>query len=172
MSPRSRRIAFRAHTIAVAIALFAALMFHIVVPVLAWQWVQLPFLGALLGPSLVVSAVEDDWAGAAAGLQPQDRIIAVNQSPTRRRQDLLAITMSLSPDEPVVLKVTTSNQVMYDGNIVTLNRVESIVKSALAKSDVPVIMQVERGALAGIMVQVMDRAKIGGATKISVTAID
>ena len=76
------------------------------------------------------------------------------------------------PDEPVILKVTTSNQVIHDGIVVTLNRVETIVKNALAQSDVPVIMQVERGALAGIMVQVMDRAKIGGATKISVTAID
>jgi biopolymer transport protein ExbD len=75
-------------------------------------------------------------------------------------------------DEPVILKVTTSNQVLHDGNIVTLNRVETIVKNALSQADVPVILQVERGALAGIMVQVMDRAKIGGATKISVTAVD
>jgi biopolymer transport protein ExbD len=71
-----------------------------------------------------------------------------------------------------MLKVTTSNQVLFDGNVVTLNRVETIVRNALAQADVPVIMQVERGALAGIMIQVMDRAKIGGATKISVTAVD
>lgn len=75
-------------------------------------------------------------------------------------------------DEPVILKVTTSNQVLHDGQIVTLNRVETLVKNALSQADVPVILQVERGALAGIMVQVMDRAKVGGATKISVTAID
>ncbi|MGC9450229.1 MAG: ExbD/TolR family protein [Oceanipulchritudo sp.] len=75
-------------------------------------------------------------------------------------------------DEPVILKVTTSNQILFDGNIVTLGRVETIVKNALSQADVPIILQVERGALAGMMVQVMDRAKIGGATKISVTAID
>ena len=76
------------------------------------------------------------------------------------------------PDEPVMLRVTDTNQVIHDGNIITLNRVETIVKNALAQADVPVIMQVERGALAGMMVQVMDRAKIGGADKISVTAVD
>jgi biopolymer transport protein ExbD len=76
------------------------------------------------------------------------------------------------PDEPVMLRVTVNNQVLFDGNVVTLNRVETIVKNALAQADVPVIMQVERGALAGTMVQVMDRAKLGGATKVSVTAID
>jgi biopolymer transport protein ExbD len=75
-------------------------------------------------------------------------------------------------DEPVILRVTANNQVLHDGNVVTLNRVETLVKTALDKADVPVIMQVERGALAGVMVQVMDRAKIGGAEKISVTAVE
>ena len=75
-------------------------------------------------------------------------------------------------DEPVLLRVTQSNQVLFKDDIVTLSRVESIVKNALSQADVPVILQVERGALAGIMIQVMDRAKIGGATKISVTAVD
>ena len=76
------------------------------------------------------------------------------------------------PDEPVLLRVTVNNQVIHDDQVITLNRVETIVKNALSKADVPVIMQVERGALSGIMVQVMDRAKIGGADKISVTAVD
>ncbi|MEX0329990.1 MAG: ExbD/TolR family protein [Puniceicoccaceae bacterium] len=76
------------------------------------------------------------------------------------------------PDEPVMLRVTVNNQIIHEDQVVTLNRVETIVKNALSKSDVPVIMQVERGALSGIMVQVMDRAKIGGADKISVTAVD
>jgi biopolymer transport protein ExbD len=76
------------------------------------------------------------------------------------------------PDEPVMLRITVNNQILHDGNIVTLNRVENLVRNALAQADVPVIMQVERGALAGMMVQTMDRAKIGGADKISVTAVD
>jgi biopolymer transport protein ExbD len=75
-------------------------------------------------------------------------------------------------DEPVILRVTATNQILHDGNMVTLNRVETIVRNALSQADVPVIMQVERGALAGVMVQVMDRAKIGGATKVSVTAVN
>jgi len=76
------------------------------------------------------------------------------------------------PDEPIILRVTTNNQVIHDDNVITLNRVETLVKNILSQSDVPVIMQVERGALAGTMVQVMDRAKLGGAEKISVTAVD
>ena len=76
------------------------------------------------------------------------------------------------PDEPVMLRVTVNNQIIHNDQVVTLNRVETIVKNALSKSDVPVIMKIERGALSGMMVQVMDRAKLGGADKISVTAVD
>ena len=75
-------------------------------------------------------------------------------------------------DDPIILKVTVNNQVVHNGEVVTMSRIETIVRSTLAKSDVPVIMQVERGALAGTMVQVMDRAKLGGADKISVTALN
>ena len=72
-----------------------------------------------------------------------------------------------------MLKVTVANQIIYKGSSISLNRVETVVKNALAQnSELPVIMQVERGALAGTMIKVMDRAKMGGANKISVTAID
>jgi biopolymer transport protein ExbD len=78
-----------------------------------------------------------------------------------------------SDDEPIMLKVTVANQVLYKGTSISLNRVETVVKNALSKNDeLPVIMQVERGALSGTMIKVMDRAKLGGADKISVTAID
>lgn len=76
-------------------------------------------------------------------------------------------------DEPIMLKVTVANQILHKGTAISLNRVETIVKNAISQnSELPVIMQVERGALAGTMIKVMDRAKIGGAEKISVTAID
>lgn len=75
-------------------------------------------------------------------------------------------------DEPVVLRITSNNQIVYEGNNITLGRVETVVKNALSQADVPVILQVERGALAGTMVQVMDRAKIAEADKISVTAVN
>ena len=76
-------------------------------------------------------------------------------------------------NEPVMLTVTVANQILYNGTSISLNRVETVVKNALSQnSELPVIMKVERGALAGTMIKVMDRAKMGGAEKISVTAID
>ena len=75
-------------------------------------------------------------------------------------------------DEPVMLRITATGQVMHKKQSVSLGRVETIVKTALSQADVPVIMQVERNALSGLMVKVMDHAKLGGADKISVTAVD
>ena len=76
-------------------------------------------------------------------------------------------------DEPVMFLVTANNQIEFDKQPIQLSRVETIVRDALSQnSDLPVIMRVERGALAGIMIQVMDRARLGGADKISVTAVD
>lgn len=76
-------------------------------------------------------------------------------------------------DEPIMLTVTVANQILHNGTSISLNRVETVVKNALSQnSELPVIMKVERGALAGTMIKVMDRAKMGGAEKISVTAID
>jgi biopolymer transport protein ExbD len=74
--------------------------------------------------------------------------------------------------EPVVLRIARNSQVLHQGEVVSLNRVETLVKNAITQEDVPVILQVERGALAGIMIQVMDRAKLVGAKKVSVTAVD
>ena len=75
-------------------------------------------------------------------------------------------------EDPVMFRLTASGQVMLKGTQVSLARVEQEVKSNLSRKDVPVILQVERSALAGIMIQVMDHAKRGGANQISVTAVD
>lgn len=72
--------------------------------------------------------------------------------------------------DPVILRISSTNQVSHEGEVVSLNRVESIVRNALTRQTVPIILQVERGAMSGVMIQVMDRAKIGGAQIISVSA--
>lgn len=72
--------------------------------------------------------------------------------------------------DPVILRISSTNQVSHEGEVISLNRVESIVRNALSRQTVPIILQVERGAMSGVMIQVMDRAKIGGAEIISVSA--
>ncbi len=74
---------------------------------------------------------------------------------------------SLSPQqekeaEPVIFRVTAAGNVVHDGMEVALSRVEGIVRGARSlHPDVPVILQVERGARAGLMIRVMDYARMG-----------
>lgn len=75
-------------------------------------------------------------------------------------------------DEPVVFKVLANGQIEFEGNRIPLTRIELITKTRLSQADVPVIIQVDRSAIAGMMIQVMDRAKLGGADKISVTQLN
>lgn len=71
--------------------------------------------------------------------------------------------------EPVVFRISGTNQVSFEGEVITMNRVETVVRNTLSQRTVPVILQVERGAISGTMVQVMDRAKVGGANVISIS---
>ena len=63
-------------------------------------------------------------------------------------------------EEPIRFHITANGQVEHkrDGNTenVSLDRVGSIVENLRSQFDVPVILEVEREALAGVMVRVMD----------------
>ncbi|MDP0501439.1 MAG: biopolymer transporter ExbD [Verrucomicrobiota bacterium JB022] len=75
--------------------------------------------------------------------------------------------------EPVIFRITRNGNVMYHDNEVTLNRAEEVVKEALSQNDVPVILQVQRGAQAGRMIQVMDAARrVKDTVKITVSTVE
>jgi len=78
--------------------------------------------------------------------------------------------------EPIVFNVMANGKVLYKGNSMTLNQVEKTVRDVLSRTDVPVILKVQKKALSGLMVQVVDYARNGapdqGNFKLSVTAID
>lgn len=75
-------------------------------------------------------------------------------------------------DEPIVFEIQASGQILYNDKQVSTSQVQSTVEEVLSRSDVPVILRVERNAISGLMVQVVDYARLGGADKISVTSID
>lgn len=76
------------------------------------------------------------------------------------------------PKEPIVFKIMANGQVLHRNDQVTMAQVQQIVEDVRSRSDVPVILQVQRNALAGLMVQVIDYARLAKADKISVTSID
>ena len=81
------------------------------------------------------------------------------------------------PKEPILFHITANGQVEFkrDGRTenVSYDRVKSIVTNVRSQDDVPVILEVEGEALAGVMVRVMDAASQGDPeVKITVQNVD
>lgn len=67
----------------------------------------------------------------------------------------------------ILLAVTESGAVVYGGREIGIGGVRPLVSRMITKEDIPVIVQVDRNVPSGVLVQVIDEVKLGGATKVS-----
>ncbi len=76
--------------------------------------------------------------------------------------------------DPMIFRLTATGQIVYDGANISLSRVENVVRVTRSQfPDLPVILQVERNARSGLMIQVMDFARQGDReVPVTVTAVD
>jgi biopolymer transport protein ExbD len=72
--------------------------------------------------------------------------------------------------ESVLLAITAQGQVIYGGQEIGLNGVRPLVKRMSDQDPIPVIIQVDKNAAAGIVVRVIDEAKLGGAKNVSLAS--
>jgi biopolymer transport protein ExbD len=70
----------------------------------------------------------------------------------------------------ILLALTEKGEVVYGGREIGFSGVRQLVKRLLQKEDVPVIIQADAGAPSGLLVRVIDEAKLAGATKVSLAA--
>jgi len=70
----------------------------------------------------------------------------------------------------ILLAVTAKNQVIYGGREIGLSGVRSIVRRQIQKEMLPVIIQADEAASAGVLVRVIDECKLGGAKSVSIAA--
>jgi len=70
----------------------------------------------------------------------------------------------------VLLAVTAKGQVVYGGREIGIGGVRALVRRMTQKEDVPVIIQVDQAANAGLVVRVIDESKLGGARNVSLAA--
>jgi biopolymer transport protein ExbD len=70
----------------------------------------------------------------------------------------------------ILLAVTAKGEVVYGGKEIGINGVQPLVKRMLQKEDIPVIVQADNAAPAGMLVRVIDEAKLGGAVKVSIAS--
>lgn len=68
----------------------------------------------------------------------------------------------------ILLAITKNGEIVYGGRDIGVAGVQSLVKRMIQKEDVPVIIQSDSVAPSGLLVAVIDAAKLAGATKVSV----
>jgi biopolymer transport protein ExbD len=71
----------------------------------------------------------------------------------------------------VLIAITAKGEVVYGGREIGVGGVQTLVKRMIQKEDVPVIIQADREAAAGVLVRVIDEAKLAGATKVSIASL-
>ena len=67
----------------------------------------------------------------------------------------------------ILLAVTSKGQVVYGGREIGVDGVRSLVKRLTQSDDLPVIIQGDKSAEHGVVVQVLNEAELGGAENVS-----
>lgn len=67
----------------------------------------------------------------------------------------------------ILLALTAKGEVIYGGREVGFGGVRQLVKRLLQKEDVPVVVQVDAAADSGLLVRVIDEARLGGASTVN-----
>jgi biopolymer transport protein ExbD len=70
----------------------------------------------------------------------------------------------------IMIAITAQGQVVYGGREIGVAGVRPIVRRMIQREAVPVILQVDERVNAGLVVRVIDEAKLGGAKTVSIAA--
>ncbi len=71
--------------------------------------------------------------------------------------------------DSVVFLLTGNGQVLYGEKNIGVGGVRAIVRQEIAREQLPVIINVQEGAYAGLVVRVIDESKLAGAENISLS---
>lgn len=67
----------------------------------------------------------------------------------------------------ILIALTDKGEVVYGGGEIGMGGVQPLVRRMLQKETVPVVVQADSAAPSGLLVRVIDEAKLGGAEKVS-----
>ena len=70
----------------------------------------------------------------------------------------------------ILLALTSKGQVVYGGKEIGMGGIRPLVRRLTQQEAMPVIIQVDKNANAGLLVRVIDESKLGGAKNVSIAA--
>jgi biopolymer transport protein ExbD len=68
----------------------------------------------------------------------------------------------------ILLAITDKGEIVYGGREIGIAGVQPLVKRMMQKEEVPVIVQADQNVQSGLLVRVIDEAKLAGAVKVSI----
>jgi biopolymer transport protein ExbD len=71
----------------------------------------------------------------------------------------------------IMIAITANGEVVYGGNEIGISGIRPLVKRMMQKEEVPVIIQADQNVMSGLMVRVIDEAKLAGAVKVSIATL-
>ena len=75
-----------------------------------------------------------------------------------------------SENKSILLAVTQDGKITYDGKEIGLGGVRPTVKRLCAEAALPVVIQVSEKSRSGMIIRVIDEARMGGAKDVSVAS--
>jgi biopolymer transport protein ExbD len=70
----------------------------------------------------------------------------------------------------IILSVTTDGKITHEGKEIGLDGVQPTVKRLCSEESLPVVIQVSEKSRSGIMIRIIDAARMGGAKDVSVAS--
>lgn len=70
----------------------------------------------------------------------------------------------------ILIALTDKGEVVYGGREIGFSGIQPLVRRLLQKEQLPVIIQADANAQSGLLVRVIDEAKLAGAEKVSIAA--
>lgn len=68
----------------------------------------------------------------------------------------------------ILIALTENGEIVYGGKTIGIQGVQPMVKRLIQKENLPVIIQADTVAQSGLLIRIIDEAKLAGATKVSV----
>ncbi|MCF7818866.1 MAG: biopolymer transporter ExbD [Kiritimatiellales bacterium] len=68
----------------------------------------------------------------------------------------------------ILLAITDKGEIVYGGREIGIAGVQPLVKRMMQKEAVPVIVQADQNVQSGLLIRVIDEAKLAGAEKVSI----
>jgi len=68
----------------------------------------------------------------------------------------------------ILIALTATGSVVYDNRDIGIGGVQPLVRRMIVKEQIPVIIQADAAAQSGLLVRLIDEAKLAGAVKVSI----